>query len=163
MATINDDVLTALYTKTMSNFGNGYAATQELMKSQASSLAAMQGQLANIQQFCMAVGQKPPSNLYQPPSNSYAPRSISAQPTTAEEEAEAEAAADMVTATNNQPGMVSLAGWAHSKPNMHPPPSSATKIETSASHTVVTLTIPTRVKRVENPARHTTEQQPTPT
>ena len=43
------------------------------MKSQAPSLAAMQGQLANIQQFCMVIGQQPPSNIYQPPSNSYAP------------------------------------------------------------------------------------------
>ena len=43
------------------------------MKSQASSLAAIKGQLANIQQFCMAVGQQPPSNIYQPPSSSYTP------------------------------------------------------------------------------------------
>ena len=73
MAAVDNDALIALYTETMSNFGAAYAATQELMKSLASSLAAMQGQLANIQQFCMAIGQQPPSNIYQPPSNSYAP------------------------------------------------------------------------------------------
>ena len=74
----------------MSNFGAAYTATQDSMKSLAASLAAMQGQLANIQQFCMAVGQQPPSNIYQPLSNSYAPRSNNAQPTAAEEEAEAD-------------------------------------------------------------------------
>ena len=64
MAAVNDDASIMLYTKTMSNFGATYAASRESMKSQASSLAAMQGQLANIQQFCMAVGQQPPSNIY---------------------------------------------------------------------------------------------------
>jgi hypothetical protein len=73
MAVIKDNTLIALYTERMSNFGAAYPATQESMKSQASSLAAMQGHLANTQQFCVAVGQQPPSNIYQPPSNSYAP------------------------------------------------------------------------------------------
>jgi hypothetical protein len=36
------------------------------MKSQATTMAAMQGQLTNIQQFCMAVGQQPPPNIYAP-------------------------------------------------------------------------------------------------
>jgi hypothetical protein len=36
------------------------------MKSQADSLVAMQNQLANIQQFCMAVGQQPLSSVYAP-------------------------------------------------------------------------------------------------
>ena len=73
MAAVVDHVLIASYTKTMSNFGAAYAATQDSMKNQAASLAAMQGQLVNIPQFCMAAGQQPPSNIYQPPSNSYAP------------------------------------------------------------------------------------------
>jgi hypothetical protein len=64
MAAVNDDVLIALYNKTQTNFGAAYVATQETFKSQATSLAAMQGQLANIQQFCMAVGQQPLSNIY---------------------------------------------------------------------------------------------------
>ena len=71
MAAVDDDTSIALYTKTMTNFGNAYAATQDTMKSQAASLTAMQGQLANIQQFCMAVSQQPPSTVYQPPSNNY--------------------------------------------------------------------------------------------
>jgi hypothetical protein len=57
----------------MLNFCASYAATQETIKSQATSLATMQGQLANIQQFCMAVSQQPPSTIYQPPSNNYPP------------------------------------------------------------------------------------------
>ncbi len=73
MATVNDDALVALYTETILNFGAAYAATQDTIKSQAASLATMQGQLANIQQFCMVVGQQPPSTIYQPPSNNYAP------------------------------------------------------------------------------------------
>ena len=51
MAAVNNGTLITLYTETMSNFGAMYEATQESMKSQASSLAMMQGQLANIQQF----------------------------------------------------------------------------------------------------------------
>jgi hypothetical protein len=36
------------------------------MKSQATSLATMHGQLANIQQFCMTVNQLLPSCIYTP-------------------------------------------------------------------------------------------------
>ena len=36
------------------------------MKSQATTMVTMQGQLTNIQQFCMAVGQQPPPNIYTP-------------------------------------------------------------------------------------------------
>ena len=73
MAAVNNNASIASYTKTMTNFGATYAATQDTMKSQAASLAVMQGQLENIQQFCMAVGQQPPSTIYQPPNNNYAP------------------------------------------------------------------------------------------
>ncbi len=44
----------ALYGDLLPNFGATYAATLGTMKSQVDSLVAMQGQLANIQQFCMA-------------------------------------------------------------------------------------------------------------
>jgi hypothetical protein len=50
----------------LQNFGAAYATTQETMKSQADSLVAMQNQLATIQQFCMTVGQQPPSSGYAP-------------------------------------------------------------------------------------------------
>jgi hypothetical protein len=56
----------ALYRESMANFGAGYAATQETVKSQTNSLAAIQAQLVGLQQFCMAVGQQqpPPNNIY---------------------------------------------------------------------------------------------------
>ena len=73
MAAVNNDASIVLYTETITNFGAAYESTQDTMKSQAASLAAMQGQLGNIQQFCMAVGQQPPSTIYQSPSNNYAP------------------------------------------------------------------------------------------
>jgi hypothetical protein len=53
----------------MANFGAAYAATQETVKSQSDSLAAIQAQLAGLQQFCMAIGQQqpPPNNIYYAP------------------------------------------------------------------------------------------------
>jgi hypothetical protein len=66
MAAVDNDASITSYNKTLANFGAVYAATQETIKSQATSLAAMQGQLANIQQFCTAVNQQPPSNIYAP-------------------------------------------------------------------------------------------------
>jgi hypothetical protein len=50
---VDNNALLALYGDPLANFGAAYAATQETMKSQADSLVAIQGQLANIQQFCM--------------------------------------------------------------------------------------------------------------
>jgi hypothetical protein len=67
MAAMDDDTLIALYSESLANFGAAYATTQELMKSQATTMAAMQGQLTNIQQFCMAVNQQPPPTIYAPP------------------------------------------------------------------------------------------------
>ena len=49
-----------------SHFGTAYAATQESLKSQSTTMADMQGQLTNIQQLCMAVGQQPLPNIYAP-------------------------------------------------------------------------------------------------
>jgi hypothetical protein len=67
MAAMDDDTSIALYGELLASFGAAYAATQESMKSQATTMAAMQGQLANIQQFCMAVNQQPPPTIYAPP------------------------------------------------------------------------------------------------
>jgi hypothetical protein len=66
MAAMDNNVLLALYSESLANFGAAYAATQESIKTQATSLASMQGQLTNIQQFCMNVGQQPPPNIYAP-------------------------------------------------------------------------------------------------
>jgi hypothetical protein len=66
MAAMDNDALHASYSELLPNFGAAYAAMQETIKTQATSMAAMQGQLANIQQFCMAVGQQPPPTIYAP-------------------------------------------------------------------------------------------------
>jgi hypothetical protein len=49
MTVMDDNTSIASYGEALANFGAAYAATQESMKSQATTLAAMQGQLGNIQ------------------------------------------------------------------------------------------------------------------
>jgi hypothetical protein len=66
MTAMDNNATVASYGKAIANFRAAYAATQEMIKSQATSLASIQGQLANLQQFCMAVGQQPPNNIYAP-------------------------------------------------------------------------------------------------
>lgn len=68
MSAMDDDATVASYGESLANFGAAFAATQETMKSQATSLASIHGQLANLQQFCMAVGQQqqPPTNIHAP-------------------------------------------------------------------------------------------------
>jgi hypothetical protein len=66
MAETDNDALHASYSKLLTNFSAAYAATQETVKTQATSMAAMQGQLMNIQKFCMTVGQQPPPTIYAP-------------------------------------------------------------------------------------------------
>jgi hypothetical protein len=66
MTAMDNDATGASYGESIANFGAAYAATQETMKGQATSLALIQDQLANLQQFCMAVGQQPPKNIYTP-------------------------------------------------------------------------------------------------
>jgi hypothetical protein len=71
MAAMDNDASIASYSELLANFGAAYTATQESMKTQAATMAAMQGQLTNIQQFCMAIGQQPPPNIYAPPQQQY--------------------------------------------------------------------------------------------
>jgi len=66
MAAMDDNVSITSYSESPANFGAAYAVTQESMKAQATTMAAMQGQLTNIQQFCMAVNQQPLPNIYTP-------------------------------------------------------------------------------------------------
>ncbi len=66
MTAMDNDATGALYDKSIANFGTGYAANQETMKGQATSLALIQDQLANLHQFCMAISQQPPNNIYTP-------------------------------------------------------------------------------------------------
>jgi hypothetical protein len=48
MAAMDNNTLLTLYSESLVNFGAAYAATQESIKTQATSLASMQGQLTNI-------------------------------------------------------------------------------------------------------------------
>jgi hypothetical protein len=73
MAAMDNNALLALYSESLANFGAAYAATQESIKTQATSLASMQGQLTNIQQFCMNVSQRPPPNIYAPTQQQHMP------------------------------------------------------------------------------------------
>jgi hypothetical protein len=66
MAVMDDDATIALYGELLANFGAAFAAPQEAIKGQATSLAPIQGKLANLQQYCMAVSQQPPSSIYAP-------------------------------------------------------------------------------------------------
>jgi hypothetical protein len=66
MAAMDNNASLALYSESLANFSAAYATTQESIKTQATSLASMQGQLTNIQQFCMNVGKQPPPNIYAP-------------------------------------------------------------------------------------------------
>jgi hypothetical protein len=154
LAAVVDNALVASYTKTMSNFGAAYAATQETIKSQAASLATMQGQLVNIQQFCMAaVGQQPPSTIYQPPSNNYAP-------------------AQHQRTTYNRGGRGGgRDGGGHGGGNQQPTwrtePTYAHPFQAvqklAVSRTGATLTMPTRAKPAGDPDRRTTGTRPAPT
>jgi hypothetical protein len=49
MAAMDDNASLASYSEPLANFGAMYTATQESIKTQATSLASMQGQLTNIQ------------------------------------------------------------------------------------------------------------------
>jgi hypothetical protein len=61
MAAMNDDdsIISLIL-----NFGAAYAAMQESVKSQGTTIALMQGQMQAMQQYCMALGQQPPLGIY---------------------------------------------------------------------------------------------------
>ena len=66
MATVNDDDTVASYGETIANFGAAYAATQESVKTQGSTIVALQTQLQAMQQYCMGLQQQPPTTIYAP-------------------------------------------------------------------------------------------------
>jgi hypothetical protein len=72
MAAVNNDDSIILYGESVANFGAVYAATQEMVKTQGSTIALMQSQLQAMQQYCMAQQQQPPPAIYAPQSNSAA-------------------------------------------------------------------------------------------
>ncbi len=65
MAAINDnDSSVTSYGKSITNFGAAYAATQEFVKMQESSIASLQSQVNAMQQYCMALQSQPPPPIY---------------------------------------------------------------------------------------------------
>jgi hypothetical protein len=52
MATADDESVIS-YEESLANFGAAYAATQDSVKSQASTIVTLQGQMQSMQQYCM--------------------------------------------------------------------------------------------------------------
>jgi hypothetical protein len=77
MAAVNNNDSVALYEESIANFGAAYATTHELVKSQGTTIASMQGQNQAMQQYCMALGQHlPPRHLHVPAATVWPPRCI---------------------------------------------------------------------------------------
>jgi hypothetical protein len=72
MTAMNNDRSVVLYGETIAIFWAAYNATQELVKSQGTTIASMQGQLQTMQQHCMALGRQPPLASTRCSSNSTA-------------------------------------------------------------------------------------------
>ena len=96
------------YSESLANFGAAYAATQESMKAQATTMAAMQDQLTNIQQFCMAVGQQPPRNIYAPAQQQHTFNRCRDRCNGGGHNNSGVVVATMVQVSNNQPGLVAM-------------------------------------------------------
>jgi hypothetical protein len=60
----NDNGSTISYGKSIANFGAAYAATQESVKMQGSTIVLLQSQVNAMQQYCMALQQQPPPTIY---------------------------------------------------------------------------------------------------
>ncbi len=59
----NDNASITSYVEFIANFGAAYAATQESIRSQGSTIASLQGQVNTTQQYCMTIQQQlPPTN-----------------------------------------------------------------------------------------------------
>jgi uncharacterized membrane protein YgcG len=54
----NDDASINSYSESIANFGAAYAATQESIRTQGTTIASLQRQLGAMQQYCMAVQQQ---------------------------------------------------------------------------------------------------------
>ena len=57
MAAVNNDNTVALFEESIANFGAAYAATQESVKTQGTTIALMQTQLQVMHQYCMGLQQ----------------------------------------------------------------------------------------------------------
>jgi hypothetical protein len=146
MAAMDDNASIASYSESLANFDAAYAATQESMKSQATTMAAMQGQLTNIQQFCMAVGQQPrPTStpLYSSSTHSTIAATDATAVATATAVPTVATVVVVLVSHNKQPGLVVMVP-ARNNPCVLPLPTSIGKIGTTAILMVVTWMTPTR-------------------
>jgi hypothetical protein len=74
MAAVNNDNTVGLYSKLIANFGAAYAATQESVKTQGTTIASMQTQLQAMHQYCMGLQQQPPPTIYAPQQQTWGGR-----------------------------------------------------------------------------------------
>jgi hypothetical protein len=63
-AVSNKNGFVSSYGKSIANFGAAYAATQESVKMQGSTIALLQGQVNLMQQYCMVLQQQPCPTIY---------------------------------------------------------------------------------------------------
>jgi hypothetical protein len=71
MMATNDDKSVISYEESLANFGAAYAATQESVKSQASTIATLQSQMQSMHQYCknlQGMQQQFPTYPRQPPA-----------------------------------------------------------------------------------------------
>jgi hypothetical protein len=73
----NNDGSVISYGESIANFGAAYAATQESVKTQGSTIVLLQSQVNAMQQYCMALQSQPPHPSTRSNSN-YAPLTTSA-------------------------------------------------------------------------------------
>ena len=125
-------------------------------------MAAMQGQLTNIQQFCMAIGHSPHPPATPPHGNSTCP-TIAMADAMVVGMMEVMAAATAVAAShNNQPGLAATEP-AHSNQVFLPLPISIGKIGTTATPMAAMWTMPTQAQHVAIAAQPTIPMQAVPT
>jgi hypothetical protein len=152
MTAMDNNGTGASYGESIPNFGAAYVATQETMKGQSTSLALIQDQLVNLQQFCMAVASSLPAISTLPPSSSV--------PSTVEEadatEEEAALAVDTLS-HNNQPTMDLEVELPEVEPCVPLRPTSDMRTGITATPMAETWTTPTPVKRAPSRVQGTTQ------
>jgi hypothetical protein len=66
MAAVNTDDTVVLFKESTANFGATYAATQESVKTQGTTIALIQTQLQAMHQYCIGLQQQPSPTIYAP-------------------------------------------------------------------------------------------------
>jgi hypothetical protein len=142
MAAVNDDNSIISYSKLIANFGAAYAATQESVKAQGTTIALMQGQLQAMQQYCMALQQQPPL-----PSMCRSSNHVVA----------AVWGVNLLPAADIRPQRTPSPDLAEANArSCHPPPSNGLRIGTTAACMAGTSTTPTPTHHARIRGRRTT-------